>query len=525
MQNHQPPDHTNPLVRKIPLAIKLFGLLGAVGLLAAGFMAWRLSLQFDRGFDEYLHSMELRRLDDLSTAISDYYAEHRTWEHLDPPSWRRLQHQVNPNVKALEAAGVRVPLPEGPVGGPVVGQAGAPGPLASGRPDGPRKGGGLDPLNFGARCFLLNAQGRSVIGRPPPPAEELRRLGHPQWIKREIQFDGTVVGVLGLMPVRMSPATQGNAKTQPSAHEGDFLRTQHQLVINTVLWMGVGIVLLSAALAWWLARRVKNIQQVALQVAAGNFQARCQAQGHDELSELGRSIDLMASSLAANARAQQRWFGQIAHELRTPLSVLRGEIEAMQDGVRALSQTALNSLAQEVMHLTRLTEDMQLLSNSELGNLRVECQEADIVPVLQQAVERWQERFNAAGLQLIGENTQSLPMTCHFDTTRMRQILDNLLSNSLRYTDAPGVCELGLSQANSHDARVHISIADSAPGVDENDLSNLFQAMYQGHHKRQVKEGSGLGLAVCKALVQAQGGSITASQASQGGLKITVQLS
>lgn len=257
---------------------------------------------------------------------------------------------------------------------------------------------------------------------------------------------------------------------------------------------GVALALLALALAsaWWVARRwvrpLLAAQDATLRIARGEFAVRLNPSRTDEIGDLMRNINAMAQ-LDAQRR---RWIADISLELRTPLAVLRGEIEALVDGVRPLQASAMVSLREEVLRLGTLVEDLHLLAMSDLNALPCYCEELDAVAL------------------------------AHWDGRRIEQLLGNLLDNSLRYTDARGRVRLTL-QIEAE--QVLIDLDDSAPGVPDADAVRLFEPLYQADAVRSRHTGgSGLGLAICHVIVQAHGGSITATASELGGLRIRILL-
>jgi two-component system sensor histidine kinase BaeS len=213
---------------------------------------------------------------------------------------------------------------------------------------------------------------------------------------------------------------------------------------------------------------------------------------------------------------------ELSHEMRTPLAVLRGEVEALVDGVRPLTTAAMLSLQDEVARVTRLVEDFHQLALSDLRALP--CSFALVQPaaLLRDAVGRVTPRALAAGLRL-DLDTGNAPQLARWDTQRIGQLLTNLLENSLRYTDAPGGIRLQLCAGGPGEAV--LSVDDSAPGVPAEDHARLFEPLYRADASRSRRlGGSGLGLAICRAIVCSHGGHIEAGASTLGGLGVVVTL-
>jgi two-component system, OmpR family, sensor histidine kinase BaeS len=348
---------------RLGLASKLFAVLGGVALLAVGVTAWRVSSGVEQGFAAYLQRTELSRMADVAQRLVDFYVNNNGFASLDEEAWRAMHHAANPLAK-----GPRLPPP----------------------PPRPDKGGGggnpqLDPLQFGARSFLSSPTGEHWLGRRPRPEVGFDR--------REIVVNGEVVAILGLQKITV-PTTGADA---------DFLAEQRHTIAQTALLVAFLSLALAAVLARYLTQRLSAVGQVAQQLAAGQETARSADTASDELGDLARDINRMADQLATHASARRRWFAQIAHELRTPLTVLRAEIESLQDGVRPLNAAALQSLKEETAHLTRLTDDLHLLANSELTQLPIACRTVDLSALLSQLLRRWQPLLDQAQLSLSSE--------------------------------------------------------------------------------------------------------------------------
>lgn len=214
------------------------------------------------------------------------------------------------------------------------------------------------------------------------------------------------------------------------------------------------------------------------------------------------------------------FMADISHELRTPLAVLRGELEAIQDGVRQFTPESVASLQAEVGTLTKLVDDLHQLSMSDEGALAYQKTSVDLIPLLEVAGGAFRERFASRGLTLHFSLPDSVMV--FGDPDRLMQLFNNLLENSLRYTDSGGSLHISAEQ---RDNMLLLTFADSAPGVRDEQLQKLFERFYRTEGSRnRASGGSGLGLAICDNIVQAHNGRIRASHSPFGGLSITVEL-
>jgi len=280
-------------------------------------------------------------------------------------------------------------------------------------------------------------------------------------------------------------------------------------------------VLLNAALiSHWLSRRLARLGEGATALARGDYATRLPVLGHDELARLAGDFNHLAQALEAARRARQRWIADIAHELRTPLATLRAEIEAMQDGVRSLDQTGLASLAQEVAQLTRLVEDLRLLSLSDLGALTYHKEPLAFDEIIEEGLTA--ARPAVADHRLRVDLDLQPGVRVLADESRLSQVVANLLQNTLRYSEPPARLSLRLRESAG---RATLTWDDSSPGVDEADLPRLTDRLFRVDGSRaRAHGGSGLGLAIVKAIVEAHGGALSASASPLGGLRWEIVL-
>lgn len=244
---------------------------------------------------------------------------------------------------------------------------------------------------------------------------------------------------------------------------------------------------------------VKRLVDGTHKLAAGDFTTRVTPTSEDELGKLAQDFNQLASTLEKNQQMRRDFMADISHELRTPLAVLRGELEAIQDGVRKFTPETVASLQAEVGTLTKLVDDLHQLSMSDEGALAYQKAPVDLIPLLEVAGGAFRERFASRGLKL----QFSLPdsITVFGDRDRLMQLFNNLLENSLRYTDSGGSLKISAEQ---HDKTVRLTFADSAPGVSDEQLQKLFERFYRTEGSRnRASGGSGLGLAICLNIVEA----------------------
>jgi len=327
-----------------------------------------------------------------------------------------------------------------------------------------------------------------------------------QAVLKPIGSGGRVVGYLGYVP-RLE---------RLQSLERVYLRRQHQAFGAVAVGMVLAAFVLAAGLAYWLSRRVSALVSTTNALIRGDYAARVTPHGHDELAQLARDFNTLAATLAAARAARRAWIADIAHELRTPLAVLRAEIESLQDGVRPLNQDNVASLAHETARLTRLVEDLHTLSLSDQGALSYHREPVDLAEVLRDTVSAQRREAEARGLAVSLELEDDTFVLA--DETRLAQVFANLMQNSLRYTDAPGRIAIAVRREGD---RAMVEWHDSAPGVAADEMPRLTERLYRVEASRsRATGGSGLGLAIARAIVEGHDGTMTATASPLGGLGI-----
>ena len=453
------------------LGIKLFIIILSVNVVIAGLVFLAVSRSLDRGFIEYLETTQTNRAETLVDGLAEEWARRGDWQWLrdSPPEWKRLvQRQLWPGDHSSQHGYER------------------------------RLG---HPSDF----VLHDSEGLPVIGLPA--GDRQARSAELEWLP--IEFDGQEIGTLGYRPPQQLMARMDRI----------FLSRQQRNLSIIVAALGLASLLLAGGLAWWLGRRTRSMALVTRHLIEGDYSARLPERGHDELARLARDFNMLAATLEASREARTRWVTDIAHELRTPLAVLRGEIEAMQDGIRPLNHDNLHSLSQEVGQLERLVADLRLLSQSDADALEVQLAPLDLSASLSSRLEEAAGWLADCNLQV----SSSLPGPAWMrgDARRLRQLWTNLLDNSCAYTTLPGKLEVKLQQSGT---RLVVTWQDSAPGVPEEALGQLTERLYRVEGSRnRASGGSGLGLSIANALVKSHGGTMRASSTPLGGLCWTIE--
>ncbi len=331
------------------------------------------------------------------------------------------------------------------------------------------------------------------------------------------------------VPIMLDGKAIGELRGEPRRHLSSPLETEFsRQQLNTSWNLGISSLVLAFAVSVLLARGLlapirRMIGSVA-QLSSGDYSHRLNESRSDELGQLTQDIDRLGSTLEANQSSRKRLLADVSHELRTPLTVLTGEIEALKGGIRVFDRAQLESLDQEVRRLRILVDDLYTLSISDVGGLRYQFAPVDLAQCLQHAVDGSYNRASAMGIEvaLLHAECSDIALPVEADTQRIDQLLQNILENSLAYTDAPGRVSISMTRTK---AAALVVIDDTAPGVKSSDCEQLFDPFFRQEVSRSRRTGgAGLGLAICRNIVAALGGSISASPSVMGGLSIRMEI-
>jgi two-component system sensor histidine kinase BaeS len=290
-------------------------------------------------------------------------------------------------------------------------------------------------------------------------------------------------------------------------------------------WILAFAVAFSALAATLLARHfrrpIRALAGGAGMLAEGRFEVRLPAGRSDELGELARHFNTLAQQLERAESARRQWVADTSHELRTPLAVLRAQLEAIQDGVRSAGPDTVDAMLRQVLALNKLIDELYALARADLGALDIRSERLDLCELAARQARAFEDRLQAGGLALEVGPAPPRAMVLA-DPDRMRQVVDNLLENSLRYTAAGGRVVLS-AEANGALLRLHLD--DSAPGVPDDALARLAQRFYRVDASRsRAHGGAGLGLALCRRLLEAQGAQLSFAHSPLGGLRATIAM-
>ena len=484
------------------LFLTLFGAIVTVVFVALLLTRWT----FNQGFLDYLNALEEERIEAIALDLTTIYTTTGTWKTIgeNPELWR--------NIMLRNSRGDQFEPQDSPPNRPT-------GPL-SGRAPKPSGGRFIPPDPRGRRGMFPPAPGGPLGMRQPIDLLDENRnvvVGRPDTIKtasfRALKLGERTIGFLRYVP--LAAVTELNA-----AAERRFIEQQR----NSLYWIALLVIVISITLGLLLGRElVKPIKQLVSgtkALAAGQLNRRIKSLRSDELGQLADDLNAMAASLEASRNSQQQWLVDIAHELRTPLAILKGELLALDDGIRVWSDEALESLQTEVARLTNLVNDIREITLSDAGGMGYQWSAVDLREIVGDVVHSFRHELNTRNLT-IETMLMDSPALLLGDARRLEQVLINLLQNSCRYTDAGGLIRITL--VANHGLTLRVS--DTAPAAPTEALPRLFDRLYRAETSRNRNfGGSGLGLAICKGIVEAHGGTISARHAELGGLEIVIEL-
>jgi two-component system OmpR family sensor kinase/two-component system sensor histidine kinase BaeS len=377
------------------------------------------------------------------------------------------------------------------------------GPMQPGRGHGPmHRGGMLTLLADGQGLVVYDSQGR-YLGETLSRSE--RELAMP------IQVEGQTVGFLLAIP-------PSGMQLQPQ--EQSYLdQVNRALLVAGALAGGLGI-LLGLGLSRGLTAPLAHLTAAARRIAGGDLSQRVPETGSTEIAALGQAFNQMAADLEKAEELRRNMVADVAHELRTPLSVLQGNLRAILDGVYPLEQAEIAALYDETRLLSRLVDDLHELAQAEAGQLHLDLRPTDLVEIVQTTVANLAVVAEAKGINLTTDwadgprrerSAGRLPPVLA-DPDRLAQIMRNLVSNALHHTPEGGQVTVSAT-CNGHPAfngpAIHIVVADTGEGIPPDGLPYVFERFWRAERSRsRGRGGSGLGLAIARHLVQAHGGEM-----------------
>jgi two-component system sensor histidine kinase BaeS len=360
---------------------------------------------------------------------------------------------------------------------------------------------------------LANENGRIIIPSGPyRRGEQLSKTALEDGTR--ITEDGEVIGFF--IPVR--------APFEGQPRELEFIQRINRLLLYGALIGAVIALLLGVFLSRTLTRPIRELTQATHAVSGGDLSEQVTVHSNDELGELAQAFNKMSSQLSRSVNARKQMTADIAHELRTPLSLIIGHAEAVHDGVLPPTRENFEIIREEATRLEHLVNDLRILSLADAGELSISLQTVEPQRLLQDVASAYQYQAQRKDVSLEMDIPAPLP-NIEVDPGRMTQVLTNILDNALRHTPDGGKIVLS---AREVDDQVKLAVQDSGPGLKNEDLERIFDRFYRTDASRQREDahadGSGLGLAIARSIVQAHGGQLSAESEEGTGLKIIISL-
>ena len=349
---------------------------------------------------------------------------------------------------------------------------------------------------YGQRIILTDSNGMVVadsegdlLEESYDPNSQGRPLSHP--------WQPSTIGTLYVSPE--SPPELGLTS----------LQILFKAIGRFFLWGGLIAVAIALIMTFSLSRRilapVKALTSATKRLGCGDFSQRVQVKDKGELGELASTFNSMASDLERAEKLRRNMVADVAHELRTPLSNIRGYLEAVHDRVIKPDADTIRSLDEEAMLLSRLVDDLQELSLAEAGELKLVRQPESVAELIKQTAAMVQAQVAAKEVSISIDLPAKLP-PANIDARRISQALRNLLENAVAHTAKGGVITV---IARAQDNYVEVAVSDTGEGIPAEDLPNIFERFYRVDKSRtRATGGSGLGLTIAKRLVEAHGGKI-----------------
>jgi signal transduction histidine kinase len=321
------------------------------------------------------------------------------------------------------------------------------------------------------------------------------------------------VGFLALLRFALAPFVEFHSI--PPLNRPDFILPfgfAGSLILIVVIFLGVRNL-----------RRISmpldDLLNASSRVAQGDFTVRVEERGPFEVRALLHEFNSMTEKLELNDRQRRVMLADLSHELRTPVTIIQGNVEGILDGLYPADEAKLRSILEETQILSRLVDDLRTLALAESGSLRLKREATDLGMLIREVVSGFEDQAKEKGICL--ETELNALEAIEVDPLRIREVLQNLLTNALRYTPAQGKVKVGLMEAgNGSERSVRVFVQDSGAGIESADLPHVFERFY----KSGDSGGMGLGLSIAKYLVEAHGGKIWAESEAGRGTRISFTL-
>jgi signal transduction histidine kinase len=361
------------------------------------------------------------------------------------------------------------------------------------------------------RLILADADGR-IVADSAGPSTDLRLS--------TADLDKGAPIIVGDRQVGTLIVASGLGTLTPD--QSAFLRQVNWLMVAAAVGAGLAVLLVGSFQARRIVAPVRALAEAARRVADGDLSQRVSVTAQDELGEMAVAFNTMATELEQQHELRRRAMADVAHELRTPLSVLQIDLESIEDGLTEPTPDVIARLREEVALLNRLVEDLRMLSLAEAGELQMDVQPLDVGELVQTTIGRVRGAAQEKDVTLSAELPDRLSPVVG-DRQRLAQVLLNLLSNALRHTPPEGQISVAARQVNERE--VQVAVRDSGEGIPADELPHVFERFYRTDRVRSRDTGSsGLGLTIARSLIEAHGGRIWADSVEGQGSTFTFAL-
>ena len=325
-----------------------------------------------------------------------------------------------------------------------------------------------------------------------------------------IQVENKTVGVLLLA-----------SSPDRNPMEDEFLRRLNGSIFLSAVGTIIVALFLGILLSRSITRPIRELTKATHAMADGNLNQKVNVRSRDEIGELAESFNKMSSDLSRSFNLRKQMTADIAHELRTPLSLIIGHAEGVHDGVLEPNHENFEIIREEAERLEHLVNDLRTLSLADAGELSVDFQPININNLISDIYTHYISPFNQQRITL-NLKPASVTLTANLDPSRFTQVLNNILDNALHYTPAGGSVDIETKLVEN---KIQISIQDNGEGVTPEEAAHLFDRFYRADEARNRNDGgSGLGLAIAKSIIDMHGGKIWAESEKGKGLKMVIEL-
>lgn len=537
---------------RVPIALRLFLTVLLTTLLLTTVSLGVLHWAMQKNFAKYVADVEMQKLDHLVGNLADVYAVHHDWGNAiqaqilqiegdaGPDDYDRLSHwwlrrqydislqqryfeehtEINSdsliktqdrqglNQEELELIRMNLPSEYRPFEGLIFPLSANQNLVRTDRKSNEKKSDDKpendknkkqflaipDRLGLSSRLSLYDVNHQFVVGEPAPD----------QISFRPITVNDEIVGYLGLKPVL----------DQDDALKINFFSNQERYLFLVYAFSFLVSLIAALLLATYFKIPIQRLLKGTRELTRGHYSHQVKINRNDELGDLSNELNQLAVILDHHEKSRRQWVADTSHELKTPLAVLQAQIEAMQDGIRKPTSEHFDSMLRQVTSLKKLTQDLADLAQAEAMQLK--CYFAEVNPwsVIEQEVENFRPKFEQADLSVtvMGESA-----VLQLDIDRFKQIIVNLLGNSIRYTEAGGQVQIHTEQT---DSTWTVYVDDSPLGLTDEQLENLGQRFYRVDDSRtRSTGGTGLGLALSAKIAEALGGKLSFAHSPLGGLR------